>query len=300
MLLIPAYAKINLALSVLGRRDDGFHDIDSVAVTIDWHDLVGISLAAAGTTAIRLRVTGAAQHVPYGPDNLAARAAAAVAMQAGPLSVDLWLDKRIPSRAGLGGGSADAAAVLSGMARILRDGIDGRDAPDAAALAKIAAALGSDVPLLLAGGAQRVRGRGEKLTALAGPSMHLAVAIAAASETAAAYAASRAADRGGADRIATVAEALDGGRRPDEQHLGSALEAPAGRANHQLRDRLGALRDAVPEVGWHLTGSGGAAFAIARDRADALRLAASAGAAGFVARACRTVVPAPPAETPAR
>ena len=115
MLLIPAHAKVNLCLAVRARRADGFHDIDSVAVTIDWHDLVGIRVRPAAVTAVRVRVTGEDGQVPPGESNLAALAARAFADQTGPLDVELWLDKQVPSAAGLGGGSADAAAVLRGM-----------------------------------------------------------------------------------------------------------------------------------------------------------------------------------------
>ncbi|HWF57543.1 MAG TPA: hypothetical protein VG520_04245 [Candidatus Dormibacteraeota bacterium] len=292
MLLIPAHAKVNLCLAVRGRRHDGFHDIDSVAVLIDWHDLVGIRLDAAATTAVRLRVSGGDGSTPRGDDNLMARAARAVAAVAGPLAADLWLEKRVPSEAGLGGGSADAAGVLRGCAALIGAGAlgPGRTGTlDLPALLDLAAALGSDIPMLVAGGPQRMRARGEVLTALSAPSLHLAVAVVAASSTAATYAAVDGLDFEDATRIDAVAAALEAGERPADDHLGSGLEAAASRANPALGARLMALRAAAPEGRWHLTGSGGAAFALTDSADGAGALTVAAREAGLPARACRTV-----------
>jgi 4-diphosphocytidyl-2-C-methyl-D-erythritol kinase len=293
MILIPARAKVNLCLGVRGRRADGFHDIDSVAVTIDWHDLVGIRLRRAVDTEVRLLLTGDDGSAPEGEGNLAVLAARAVAAVTGPLAIDLWVDKSIPSAAGLGGGSADAAAVLRGCASLMSAGTPGphRDGPiDDAELLRLAASLGSDVPMLLRGGAQRMRGRGEELTDLRAPALHLAVVIVGASSTAATYAALEGTDFEEGARTDAVAAALAAGVRPDDDCLGSGLEAAACRASPVLEERLAALRSALSQVRWHLTGSGGAAFAIARSRADAERLAGSALRAGLPARACRSVL----------
>ncbi|MEO8898609.1 MAG: hypothetical protein ABI352_05135 [Candidatus Dormibacter sp.] len=286
MLLIPAYAKVNLCLAVRGRRDDGFHEIDSVAVAVDWHDLVGLEVRRAAATALRLRVTdGGGGDAPAGADNLAVRAAAAVAEVLGPMEVDVWLDKRIPSLAGLGGGSADAAAVLRGTAR--------SSSLDHQAQLALAASLGSDVPVALGRGTQRMRGRGELLTAVRAPTLFLAIAIAGMSDTTATYTATEDIDFEDAARVDRVIDALAAGRLPDDDDLGSGLEAAACRSNVDLDERLRALRVAVPGVRWHLTGSGGAAFALAPDLAGAAATAGVARAAGFVARACRTVAAAP-------
>jgi 4-diphosphocytidyl-2-C-methyl-D-erythritol kinase len=292
MILIPARAKVNLCLAVRGRRADGFHDIDSVAVTIDWHDLVGIRLRPAHATEVRLLLTGADGSAPEGEDNLAVLAARAVAAVTGPLSVDLWVDKSIPSAAGLGGGSADAAGVLRACASLISAGTLGRHRAgpiDDDELLRLAASLGSDVPMLLRGGAQRMRGRGEALTDLRTPVLHLAVVIVGTSSTAATYEAVAGADFEGAARIDAVAATLAAEVRPDDDCLGSGLEAAACRASPILEERLAALRSALPQVRWHLTGSGGAAFAIAGSRADADQLAGSALRAGFPARACRSI-----------
>jgi 4-diphosphocytidyl-2-C-methyl-D-erythritol kinase len=292
MILIPARAKVNLCLAVRGRRADGFHDIDSVAVTIDWHDLVGVRLRASEATAVRLLLTGNDGSAPDGDDNLAVLAARAVAAVTGPVDVDLWVDKSIPSAAGLGGGSADAAGVLRGCASLVSAGALGaRRAAliDDAELVRLAASVGSDVPMLLRGGAQRMRGRGEALTGLPAAVLHLAVAIVGASSTAATYAAVARTDFEDGARIDAVAAALAGGDRLDDDCLGSGLEAAACRASPVLEGRLDALRSALPDVRWHLTGSGGAAFAITDTSAAADRVATAALRRGFPARACRSV-----------
>ena len=135
--------------------------------------------------------------------------------------------------------------------------------------------------MLLAGGAHRMRGRGELLsTVAAATSLHLVVAVVGASSTAATYAAVRSSDFEDESRGDAVAAALEAGDRPDDDILGSGLEAAACRANPALGEGLAALRASLPMVRWHLTGSGGA---------QAEALAAAARNAGCAARACRTV-----------
>jgi 4-diphosphocytidyl-2-C-methyl-D-erythritol kinase len=292
MLLIPARAKVNLCLAVRGRRADGYHDIDSVAVTIDWHDLVGIRLRPSGATAVRLLLTGNDGSAPDGDDNLAVLAARAIAAVTGPVDVDLWVDKSIPSAAGLGGGSADAAGVLRGCRALVSAGALGARRTaliDDVELLRLAASLGSDVPMLLCGGAQRMRGRGEALAGLPAAVLHVAVAIVGASSTAATYAAVSPTEFEDGARIDAVAAALANGDRLNDDCLGSGLEAAACRASPVLEQRLAALRSGLPEVRWHLTGSGGAAFALTQNAAGAERLAIAALQRGFPARACRTV-----------
>jgi 4-diphosphocytidyl-2-C-methyl-D-erythritol kinase len=293
MFVIPAHAKVNLCLAVRGRRPDGFHDIDSVALTVDWHDLVGLRLEPSAATRVRLRVTGEQSLAPPGDDNLAARAAQAVAAMAGPFDIEVWLDKRVPGAAGLGGGSADAAAVLRGCAAVLVAGAAGAKSAsllDSRAAGQLASSLGSDVPMLLAGGAQRMGGRGELLSAVAAAaSLHLVVAVVGASSTAATYAAVEASDFEDQSRGDAVAAALEAGHRPDDDLLGSGLEAAACRASPALGAGLAVLRTSVPMARWHLTGSGGAAFALTGSAAQAEELAAAARNAGCAARACRTV-----------
>ena len=286
MLILPAYAKLNLALEVVARRADGMHDIDSVVVRIDWHDLVGVTLLPP-RDGLRLMVTGpAAAGVPTDESNLAVRAAAALleTRSAAP-GAAVWLEKRVPHAAGLGGGSADAAAVMRALAVLLAR--RGQPIPETQLLA-VARDVGSDVPALVAGGAQRVGGRGDVVQAVDVPPLHVAVAMTTPSVTGDVYAGLLREERAGDGRVSRLAARLLGGML-DTTLLGSALEASASRANPDLGRSLERARAVTPGHAWHLTGSGGAGFAIASDGAQAGSLAAAITDAGFAARACRTI-----------
>ena len=298
MIFEPAYAKLNLALSVIGRRPDGRHDLRSVVVRLDWHDLVGArpvetgALGGEGAPDVRLEISGpAAAEVPVA-DNLLTRAARAL-LARHPGAVELRLEKRLPAAAGLGGGSADAAAVLLLLARF-----EAGSPPRG--LFETADALGSDVPACLAGGGLLVGGAGERLEPLVHPLLHLAVAITGRSGTAATFAALTPAEWRGADRPEALARLLAAGRPPEPELCGSDLEAAACRAHPRLAAAIARLRSRTPGRRWHLTGSGGALFAVAGGPGEAEAIAAEARDLGFPARACRTVcagglgVPGPP------
>jgi 4-diphosphocytidyl-2C-methyl-D-erythritol kinase len=169
---VVARSKLTLSLRVLGRRADGFHELEALVVSLrDPHDVVGLRIQPP--FGVRVRLSGRAViGVPLDDSNLAARAArllldvAAEGEDAGPWAasgLDLSLHKTIPPGAGLGGGSADAAGALVGGARLLGLRLD------TAALAALGASLGSDVPFCVAGGAAWMRGRGEILEPLALP-----------------------------------------------------------------------------------------------------------------------------------
>lgn len=145
---VEARAKLNLFLELLGRRPDGYHEIDSVFAEIDLFDTLRIEPADEISLTIEGRIA------PAGPDNLVWRAAAALGARA-----RIHLVKRIPMGAGFGGGSSDAAAVL----KALGGGIP------AGRLHAIARSLGSDVPFFLRGGTARCRGVGDLVEPLDGP-----------------------------------------------------------------------------------------------------------------------------------
>lgn len=163
---VVARSKLTLSLRVLGRRPDGFHELEALVVSLrDPHDVVGLRIQPP--FGVRVRLSGRAViGVPLDDSNLAARAArlllelAAEGEDAGPWAasgLDISLHKTIPPGAGLGGGSADAAGTLVGGTRLLGLSLD------TAALAALGASLGSDVPFCVAGGAAWMRGRGEIL-----------------------------------------------------------------------------------------------------------------------------------------
>ena len=156
-----APAKLNLGLRVVGRRDDGYHLLESLFVPLDLADRVRIEVEAAATTSVSMTVIGRSGDVPAGDDNLVVRAARAFLDAARvPARVALTLDKQIPVGAGLGGGSSDAAAVLRALARHFANKLSD------SALAEIALRLGADVPFFLDPRPAWVTGIGEQIEAL--------------------------------------------------------------------------------------------------------------------------------------
>jgi len=156
-LILKAHAKINLFLAVHNRRADGYHNLDSIMHTISLCDDVSVSLSPADTSQIIVSCSDST--IPCDESNTAHRAADAF-MQASGLCLDvrIHIEKRIPSRAGLGGGSADAAAVLRGMNELC-------DLPfDIKQLCEIAATIGADVPFCISGGCAHATGIGEILS----------------------------------------------------------------------------------------------------------------------------------------
>jgi len=163
--VVDASAKINLYLEVLGRREDGYHEIDTVMQTIDLADT--IALRAWDDNEFTLSVAGRSEGVPSDDANLVMRAAAALVTEVRSCGedppragADIEIIKRIPPGAGLGGGSSDAAATLVGLQRLWNTDVPGK------LLQEVAAHLGSDVPFFVEGGTARCRGRGEILEPL--------------------------------------------------------------------------------------------------------------------------------------
>lgn len=162
MLTLKAHAKVNLGLSILGRRPDGFHEIDTLLARLALHDTLTLEPLERG---VRLEVIGADLGIPS-EENLAYRAAELYLRGAGEgRGVSLRLEKRIPAAAGLGGGSSDAGAVLRGLAELYPAGLD---------LVELAAQLGSDVPFFAADlSVAQATGRGEVLASVDFPELHL-------------------------------------------------------------------------------------------------------------------------------
>ncbi|NBW95413.1 MAG: 4-(cytidine 5'-diphospho)-2-C-methyl-D-erythritol kinase, partial [Planctomycetia bacterium] len=210
MITIQAPAKLNLSLAVLARRPDGFHEIESLMVPVTLHDTLLVRAGPAGDVRLAVRFGGRLLHpeatplardVPHDHTNLVVRAVRLLAAEAGEArGLEVELVKEIPSGAGLGGGSSDAAAALVGAARLW-----GIDWPRER-LADLAARLGSDVPFFLVGGPAIASGRGERLERVDGlPPLWAVVACPGAGlSTAAVYArcTPAAAGRGVAGRLA--------------------------------------------------------------------------------------------------
>lgn len=161
-LVLNAAAKVNLVLEVLGKREDGYHELATVMQAVELSDRVTIEDAAG------LELESRAPGVPTDGRNLALRAATALRQAAGiTRGARIMLDKRIPVAAGLGGGSADAAAVLIGLNRLWRLRWP------VAKLEEVATGLGMDVPFFLHGGRALATGRGERIERLPGSSLGL-------------------------------------------------------------------------------------------------------------------------------
>ena len=147
-----AYAKVNLGLKVLSRRQDGFHDLFSIFQAVTLHDLVTV------TPAEEISLSCSDGSLPATSDNLAWRAADLYRRETDTGGCHIELIKNIPAGAGLGGGSSDAAAVLRALDRLAPKPLG------LPRLAELGGAIGSDVPFSVLGGTMLVEGRGERLS----------------------------------------------------------------------------------------------------------------------------------------
>lgn len=278
-LTVLAPAKLNLSLAVLGRRDDGFHAIESLMVPVSLADTLHVRPRAVAGVGLRVSYAGElargpgavlARDVPVDGRNLVVRAVERLAAEAGVTTgLDVDLVKRIPSGAGLGGGSSDAAAVIRAASALWR-----LDWPSER-LAAVGGCIGSDVPWFFSGGPAIASGRGEHIEPVRGLADLAAVIACPATglSTAAVYGrcipdATRAGD---AARL--VAALASGGLEAAAPLLVNALEPPARSLSPEIDRLLAALADAggfAPR----LTGSGSACFALARTLAEAEAVAA--------------------------
>ena len=240
-----APAKINPWLEIVGRRPDGYHDIDTCYQAIDLADTV--VLEPSERPGVSCRVEGPfAAGVPAGEENLAARAALLLAERTGhEPRVAITITKEIPAGAGLGGGSSDAAAVLVALAR--RFAIP--DPEDT--LVELAAELGADVPFFLEGGTQRGTGIGDRLEAIPMPKERCGILVWPGTPVSTDWAYQE------QDRIA---RAETGTNRSGNAFAPLVMEKwPA------IARAAEALREAGAEDP-RLSGSGGAVFALFEDR----------------------------------
>ncbi|HKY80635.1 MAG TPA: 4-(cytidine 5'-diphospho)-2-C-methyl-D-erythritol kinase [Sphingobium sp.] len=263
-LVETAYAKVNLALHVRTRRDDGYHALESLFVFARDGDLLTGRETPDGTVSLTLKGVFASK-LDVGPDNLVVRAAHALRNHLGAQrGAALTLTKNLPVASGIGGGSADAAAALR-----LLDRLWGAQVP-LATLEAIALTIGSDVPACLTSRTQLVRGRGEVLeqqegTGLAGIPMLLANPGVAVS-TARVFAGWDQVDRG---RLPPVSlNALIRAGRND-------LERPAIAAAPEIAEVLALLAECGGVLLHRMSGSGATCFALFDKEAD--RAAAAAG-----------------------
>src|SRR5687768_13356457 len=261
---VRAHAKINLDLRVLGTRPDGFHELRTVFQAISLHDLT-TCIPRPGPLAIECASPG----VPLDSTNLVWRAAQALwraLRRSGDVrDVVIHLDKRIPLQAGLGGGSADAAATLVALARTWRIAVK------PAQLTDVAATLGADVPFFLAGGTALGLGRGDEIYPLADLPRHWVVLLVpgfgvSTSDAYGWYDGERALARGPSAR---EPQHVPGPWPSRAAQMINDLEAPIARHHPEIDQMKAALRRAGA-VAAAMSGSGSAVFGLFQKQRDAV------------------------------
>lgn len=260
---LPAYAKINLTLRVLGRRPDGYHEIQTLFQTVTLRDQLSFEpLLEAGRFELRCDAPG----IPVDESNLISRAAGALIERYAPQKgARVYLEKQIPAQGGLGGGSSDAAAALLGHSRLweLETGKN--------ELSQIGARLGADVPFFLTGGTALGEGLGTDITPLENaPRKHLIIVMPGV-------------------KVST-AEAYRALRAPALTKVWSTVKLPSSRAEAQktgslyedlrndfepvvfkLRPEIERARDALMDAGAEkalLAGSGASVFGVFGSREE--------------------------------
>lgn len=245
-----AFAKINFTLPVLRRRADGYHELDTVMHSISLADTITL------TPAERLSLSVTEGNAPEGPDNLMWQAARCFFQLTGlPGGAAMMLAKRIPSEAGLGGGSADAAAVFRGLNRMT-----GAHLP-AHVLERAAASLGADIPFCVRGGCARCGGIGDRLTSLpAWPGLSLLIVRPDISvSTGAAY---REIDKRKGPSKNTSAKAARAIEQRNLSALAAALSNDFESALFPIAPVLSETKQELTALGWPavMSGSGSAFF----------------------------------------
>lgn len=273
---VRAHAKVNLFLRVLGRRPDGYHEIETVLHAIDLADDVDVSLDRSGISVEMSLGPGVGGVLPGAADDLARRAAELFFEASGrPGGATISLSKHVPIAAGLGGGSADAAAVLAAL-----NDLNGRPL-QAADMPALAAVLGSDVPFCLEGGTMLATSRGEDLTPIV-PPPPLWLVLGMSHEPLLTPEVYRILDGLGLRQgsAAPMMLALGAG---EVEEIAALLHNDLEVAAFNLRPELASSKELLLEagaLGACLSGSGPTLFALTRGEADA-RAVAAAVEAGF-------------------
>ena len=251
---VKSYAKVNLTLDVVGTAG-GYHLIDSLVASINLYDLVCVKKRKDNLISVSMHGMDS-EGIPPEQNN-AFRAGETFVRRFSTKGADITVYKNIPIGAGLGGSSADAAGVLSGLARLY-------GADDERALCEIADSLGSDTRCMLNGGYCRMQGRGEKLTPLPEPERPLNLFLICPRTPGSAGACYKAFDEG--EKIAPSTEnCLGAFLKGDAEGLGrglsNALYPAAARLNEDVETALEEARSFSP-LGACMTGSGSGVFAL--------------------------------------
>ena len=290
-----APAKLNLFLEVLAKRDDGFHEIETLMCPIRLYDTLyfrpdgsgRVTLACQGTYGPREQAGCEQETLPEGTENIVLRAIELLRERTGARSgAAVRLVKRIPMAAGLAGGSSDAAAAVLAA----NQGWDLRLSP--LELRQLAAELGSDVPFFLCGGSAVCRGRGERIEPVAGLGRldFVVVKPPAGLRTADVYRACRPAQP--PRRADALIEALRKGQTALAGTLLHNQLQPAAETLSEWIDRLKQEFDRLGVPGHQMSGSGSSYFALCRNALQARRVARQLSARGvgrvFAVANCET------------
>ena len=254
-----AFAKLNLTLDVLGKRKDGYHDLKSVMQTVSIRDDVEIDVGTGKPWVLHCTMEG----IPQDERNLAWKAAEVFFKHIGkdPEGLEIRITKRIPTEAGMGGGSADAAAVLRALNRHYGSPLS------IGALAELGCLVGSDVPFCVIGGTAMVEGRGERIRKL--PDLPECFFVVCKPEF--------------SSSTSELYQKIDTeivGKRPDHAAMESALLSgdlgkvaenlynvfdPLVTKEHLELNYIKSIFNNYGAVGYQMTGSGSAVFAIVTD-----------------------------------
>jgi 4-diphosphocytidyl-2-C-methyl-D-erythritol kinase len=280
-LVVRAHAKVNLDLRVLGSRPDGYHELRTVFQTIELHDTL-VCRARAGAFTLKCRTAA----VPLDATNLVWMAAAALWKALGragePRDALITIAKTIPVSAGLGGGSADAAAALHALARLWGG------AP-LTLLREVAGGVGADVPFFLSGGTALGLGRGEEIYPLVDLPPHWVVVVRPpfGVSTAEAYAWYDE-DRAAGLREPRELQILPVPWPTRAAQMVNDLEPPVLRRHPEIADLKSSLEDAGA-IATAMSGSGSAVFALFRSRAAAAKAVRPLSRGGARALLTRTL-----------
>ncbi len=269
-LTLEARGKINLAIDVTGRRDNGYHDVSMILQEVALADRISLSLRNDGSFTVDSDMV----RLPTTEDNLAIRAAKAFMQRLGRQEgVDIYLEKRIPVGAGMGGGSADAAGVLKGLNAMFGSPFTTET------LMELGTPLGADVPFCVLGGCALAEGIGEILTPLPmPPKLYCVIAKPEPSVS-----------------TRWVYENLDYTKKPPHLHVSAVADSIRSGNLSGICKNAGNILESVtiptyPVVGWLkeaflksgavlslMSGSGSSVFGLFEHRADAQKGADAAG-----------------------
>lgn len=268
------HAKLNLFLRVLGRRTDGYHELETIFHAVDLGDDIEAAGAPAEELAISMRLEdGAMGSLPAEEDNLITRAVTCLKARSGALhGASIRVTKRIPIAAGLGGGSTNAAGVLVGLNDLWDAGLSLSE------LAEVALEVGSDVPYCLAGGTALATARGEKLSPL--PAREKMWFVLGISDepllTRLVYDLHDELEERGSAHSTPMVQALGAGDTAAVASvLHNDLEGAAFEMRPELADKKQRLLDAGA-LGACMSGSGPTVFAVASDKEHARAIAGAA------------------------